>query len=964
LVVVGSLNLGNQLMAIQKPAVTALSSAAASILCVATFSCGDLSAAEIDFAAQIRPIFNKHCVACHGGVKRAGGISFLSRDSALAKADSGEAPIVPGKPSESALVQRITSTDEAIRMPPADHGPALTPKQIQQLTTWVEEGAPWEVHWAYKRPVTAKLPQVVNNGWSRQDLDRFILHRLEQAGLEPSPEADRRVWLRRVSFDLTGLPPTLEEVHAFLSDDSPQAYEKVVDRLLTSNAYGERWASVWLDLARYADTVGYERDPTRAIWPWRDWIVQAYNADMPYDEFLIKQLAGDLLPGATLDDKLATAFHRNTQTNTECGTDDEEFRNVALMDRINTTWEGLMSTSFRCVQCHSHPYDPFAHEEFYRLLAIFNSTQDNDSAEDFPHLSVPVKLSDRATAQKLDSEYQSLRNGLHAEGTALAERTKWKPLKASKAESTGLTTMTIQEVDGIPEITATGNVRLQGVFTLEFPVATKQFASLRLEALPFDAERSATASELGFVLSHLKVELVSSDPATTTEVPLVAVYDEDPSAFYPAEATFNDDLPGWSAYPRFHRPRRAVFSVAEPVSVPEGAVLRLTMKQLAQSTGITAQVIRRARYAMSDESSWTDLVRSQSEQRKRIDDLAAQRKAIASVAVPIIREQHSSQQRDSRLYVRGNFLSPGELMQPAVPAVLGAVPVSNRLEFARWMTRPEHPLTARSAVNRLWEQLFGRGLAEIVEDFGSVSPAPTHPELLDWLAVRFSSTHAWSQKKLLREIVLSATYRQNATVSQHLKERDPQNRLYSRGPRTRLSAEMVRDQALAVSGSLSGKMGGPPVMPLQPDGIWKTVYNASKWETSPGDDAHRRSLYTFIRRTSGYPSYQIFDAPTREVCAVRRITTNTPLQALVTLNDPVYIEAATQLASRMLQSGMSREDQLRFGYELVTGQPIRSEAIPILTRLFETSRAKVESDEAAMTIVANALLNLDATLTH
>lgn len=937
---------------------------AASTFCTTAFLASALPAGEIDFAGQIRPIFNKHCVSCHGGVKRAAGISFLSRESALAKAESGDVPILPGNPAESALISRITSTDESLRMPPADHGPALLAEEIDHLRKWIQEGAHWDLHWAYKRPVMPNLPILAHAQWPRQGLDRFILQRLEQAGLEPSPEADRRIWLRRVSFDLTGLPPTLEEVRAFLSDDDPQAYEKVVDRLLASNAYGERWASVWLDLARYADTVGYERDPTRAIWPWRDWVINAYNADMPYDQFLTRQLAGDLLPGATLDDKLATAFHRNTQTNTECGTDDEEFRNVALMDRINTTWEGLMSTSFRCVQCHSHPYDPFAHEDFYRLLAVFNSTQDNDSAEDFPHLQVPVKTAERAHAQELDSEYETLRGGLHADGTALSKRTEWKHLRASKAESTGLTTMTIRDVDGVPEITATGNVRLQGVFTLEFPLTTKQFTAVRIEALPFDAERSATASELGFVLSHLKAELVASDAESATEIPLAVVYDEDPSAFYAAEATFADDLPGWSAYPRFHRPRRAVFAAAEPIAIPDGAVLRLTMKQLAQSTGITAQVIRRARYAMSDDSSWTDLVQSQSEPRKKLQELAVQRKEIASVAVPVIREQHPSQRRDSRLYVRGNFLSPGNVVEAGVPTVLGNARVTNRLEFVRWMTQPDHPLTARSAVNRLWEQLFGKGLAEIVEDFGSVSPAPTHPELLDWLAVRFATTHEWSQKKLLREMVLSATYRQDATVSDQLKARDPQNRLYSRGPRTRLSAEMVRDQALAVSGLLSGKMGGPPVMPLQPDGIWKTVYNASKWETSPGEDAHRRSVYTFLRRTSGYPSYQIFDAPTREVCAVRRIATNTPLQALVTLNDPVYIEAASHLAARMQKSGASVEEQIRFGYEAVTGQPVRNDAVPVLIRLFEASRAKTESDEAAMTIVANALLNLDAALTR
>jgi hypothetical protein len=411
------------------------------------------------------------------------------------------------------------------------------------------------------------------------------------------------------------------------------------------------------------------------------------------------------------------------------------------------------------------------------------------------------------------------------------------------------------------------------------------------------------------------------------------------------------------------------------VEVTAGAMLRLTLEQNAQSTGIIAQVIRRARYSISDDQAWTSLVQQQSDSRQRLSELKSQRNALASVRVPVMREQHPSQRRDTRLFIRGNFLSRGELVEPGIPEVLGQAVVKNRLDFARWMTRADHPLTSRSAVNRIWEQLFGRGLVEIVEDFGSTSSPPTHPELLDWLAVRYSTTLGWSQKQLLREIVLSATYRQEARMTDELRERDPQNRLYSRGPRTRLSAEMVRDQALAVAGLLSHKVGGAPVMPLQPEGIWRTVYNSSKWETSPGEDAHRRGLYTFIRRTSGYPSYQIFDAPTREVCAVRRITTNTPLQALVTLNDPVYVESAAALSEKMLQSGEALEDQIRFGYEQVSGQPIHPAALPPLVQLYQFRIGRFRSDmestqlttttreSTAMTVVANALLNLDVALT-
>jgi hypothetical protein len=407
-----------------------------------------------------------------------------------------------------------------------------------------------------------------------------------------------------------------------------------------------------------------------------------------------------------------------------------------------------------------------------------------------------------------------------------------------------------------------------------------------------------------------------------------------------------------------------VFAAATPISVPEAAKLRLTMHQDAQSTGITAQVIRRARYFASYDAGWAELVASQRDRRDRLAALTEERKAIPSVSVPVLREQHASQRRESRVFLRGNFLSPGEAVQTGVPALLGDAPVSNRLEFARWLASPEHPLTARSAVNRLWEQLFGRGLVETVEDFGGAGAAPSHPELLDWLAIRFSRGLGWSQKRFLRELVLSATYRQDAALSQALRERDPRNELYARGPRKRLSAEMIRDQALAASGLLCLRLGGPPVMPLQPEGVWRTVYNNSQWETSPGDDAHRRSLYTFIRRTSGYPSYQIFDAPTREFCTVRRTATNTPLQALVTLNDPVYMEAAANLSARMIQSSERTEERIALGYETVTGQLVSKRALEVLTELFQSNRARGMTDEMAMTAVANAILNLDAALTR
>ncbi len=944
--------------------------AAASIMGVASVSAGE---GEDAFAREIRPLFNAKCAACHGGVKRAGGLSFLSREGTVATGKSGVTAVVPGDSLGSEMIRRVTSTDPDDRMPPPDHAPALTGDEINRLRRWIDQGAPWKQHWAYEKPISGPLPRANQSAWPRTDLDLFVLARMEKEGLSPSPEAGRLAWLRRVSFDLTGLPPSLEESRAFLADHSSMAHGRVVDRLLASARFGERWASAWLDLARYADTVGYERDPNRSAWMWRDWVVSALNDDIPYSEFLIKQIAGDLLPDPTMGDRLATAFQRNTQTNTECGSDDEEFRTLAVMDRIATTWEGLMATSFRCVQCHDHPYDPFKHEEFYRFAALLNTSRDNDSAEDFPHLAVPVRVEDWSRAEALDRAMRQRRQELHGAGMALAEKSSWQPLRATAATSNGNATIQLLERDGAPEVHITGVITLSALYTLEFPAPGAWLTALRIDALPFDPAKAASVSELGFVLSYLKMELVTG--GKTSEIPLAGTYDDDPDSFYAAEASLNDDLPGWSAYPRINRPRRAVFVTAEPVSLPPGSVVRLTLQTKAQSTGITAQMLRRGRFAISGDTEWTELFKRQIPAREAVAALRTEREAMKSVPVPVMIEQSSVQRRETHVFNRGNFLDRGAPVEPGVPEVLGGGLVSNRLDLARWMTTSGHPLTARAAVNRFWHQLFGHGLVESVEDFGSSGQPPSHPELFDWLAVRFSTTLGWSQKKLLREIVLSATYRQDARVTPGMLERDPDNRWLTRGPRSRLSAEMIRDQALAVSGLLSDKIGGPPVMPPQPEGIWRTVYNGGKWVTSPGEDRHRRAIYTFIRRTSGYPSFLTFDAPSRDVCAVRRIPTNTPLQALVTLNDPVYIEAAAALADRMAAAGPLVERQLSHGHELVTGRPPVGETLQPLVALHTLALDRFKNDtgaselfagppaRSALTVVANALLNLDVALT-
>jgi hypothetical protein len=634
----------------------------------------------------------------------------------------------------------------------------------------------------------------------------------------------------------------------------------------------------------------------------------------------------------------------------------------------------------RCAQCHNHPYDPFTQEEFYKFAAIFNTTRDHDANEDFPLLRVAEKEADRVRFAELENKRLVLRRALHAEGMALAAKTRWQALRALSVKSTGQATMALRDSpgDGVPEVLASGTITLNSVYTVDFPrPESGTVTALRIDVLPDDEKTALALPDNGFVLSHLRVFVVSGKAGEApVEVPLVMAYDDDPDAFFPAEASLNKDPGGWSAYPRFHRRRTVVFVPAQPISLPPGTALQLTMAQDVQATGIKAQAIRRARFSASDNQSWTQLLVAQGPRLGEVKSLQQQRDRMPSVQVPVMVEQPASQLRETRLFRRGNWLDKGDLVSPGVPPLLGTADVRDRLQMARWLTSPRHPLFARVAVNRFWEQLFGLGIVESSEEFGTTGREPSHPALLDWLAVHFANELEFHPKKLLREMVLSATYRQDARVPREMLERDLRNRLLARGPRQRLTAEMIRDQSLAVSGLLSAKTGGPPVMPQQPEGIWRTVYNGGKWVTSPGEDAHRRSVYTFVRRTSGYPGFQTFDAPSREFCTVRRLPTNTPLQALVTLNDPVYIEAAAALAKSMLAVGPTVELRLARGWELATGRPPAAGDLPPLLALHQEAQQQFTADAkasaalaptqelAALTVVANALLNLDTVLTR
>jgi hypothetical protein len=776
---------------------------------------------------------------------------------------------------------------------------------------------------------------------------------------------------------------------AAANDDQRESiYARAVDRLLASEHYGERWAAMWLDLARYADTMGFEKDPHRDMWPYRDWVIRALNQDMPFDEFTIKQLAGDLLPNATPDDLIATAFHRNTQTNTEGGTDDEEFRVAAVIDRINTTWTVWQATTFGCVQCHSHPYDPIRHEEFYQFMSFFNNTEDYDLDNDYPTVSLPLDQDQAARAMELDRAREDLRDELNRAGRELArelaEQNAWHTLQPTKITSSH---GSLEMADGVEIRTAGGTFPPGCEYTVQ--AAAAPFTALRVQILP-ESDNPAKWPETGSVISQLQAAWVLPD-GSRQELTWRDVYADHLAGPYdPRQAMAGNDE-GFGGYPKLFGPRWAVFVPDQPAAPPADAVLELTFHQRAQTTGSRAVHVRRFRVEQSNDARWSDLVTSEAYQEgwKRHEHLTTERQQLAGPTLPVMQQRPAD--RETRVFIRGSWLEHGEVVEPGVPSVLPAMTSGDpgRLEMAQWLVSRDNPLTARVIANRLWASLFGIGIVETLEDFGSTGTLPTHPALLDHLALRLQQEHGWQWKPFLRELVLSATYRQSNRTTPELQERDPRNQLLARGPRTRLTAEMVRDQALVASGLLTRKVGGPSVMPPQPEGVWRTVYSAARWETAEGADRYRRGLYTYWRRTSPYPSFLMFDAPTREFCNARRVPTNTPLQALVTLNDPVYVESAQALArwaihvadtpasdadataqdaagpevaiARMFQAVTQR---LPDANTLQTFMSLYQDAAESARRSSEATHALAEQPEQyALVIVANTILNLDLALT-
>ena len=892
--------------------------------CIIFFS-SFFSKREIDFNADVKPILNKKCISCHGGVKQQAGFSVLFREEALAPTKSGKPAIVPGHPEDSEFIRRISSNDPEERMP-YKH-PALDAKEIEILRDWVKQGAKWGKHWAYVPVEVTTIPDV-DDKWIRNDLDRFIYARLKENGLKPSSQADKATLLRRVSLDLIGIYPSEKLAKYYLnSKDEAKAYEVLVDSLLASPHYGERWASMWMDVARYADTKGYEADANRYIWAYRDWVIKAFNKDVPYDRFITDQIAGDLLPNATDEQYIATAFSRNTPTNDEGGTSNEEFRTAAVIDRVNATWEGLMSTTFSCVQCHSHPYDPFKHDEFYKFMAYFNNTRDEDVQADYPL-------------------FKHFNDSL---STELNKLTIWLKKVSSEDAARNISLFLKTGQPAIYSTTA-DELKNASVSNHNGPLMFRNYAVARLKQVDLqDAEQLIFNYSSDRPGGRMSLHLDSPDGPVLASWKLVSGKgNRNDFAYFKKQKGIHD------VYIRYTNPALA--------KTEEFLVFFDWFHFSPQFPGKG-----KAGYD-TYKKTFSDLLNAK------------------MPTTPVMVENPPAMRRKNYVFERGAWTSKGKEVRVGVPASLAfALPKNapgNRIGLAGWLTDKRNPLVSRTLVNRLWEQLYGAGLVETLEDMGTQGMAPTHKELVDYMAYQLMHKYNWSIKKMLKELVMTATYRQDSKVSEELKEKDLFNKFYARGARVRLSAEQIRDQCLSISGVLSQKMYGPPVMPWQPPGIWLSPYNGAKWIKSNDEEQYRRGIYTYWKRTAPYPSAIAFDGASRVVCSPRRIRTNTPLQALVTLNDSVYVDMARHFVARIEKSGeKSASAKIARGYSMMLYRPITQNRLKIFEDLyikalseFKKDRASAaafmgdpkkpaKAEDAALALVANAMLNLDEVVT-
>ncbi|MBC8355216.1 MAG: PSD1 domain-containing protein [Planctomycetes bacterium] len=985
---------------------------------------------EIGFGRTIRPLLAAKCLACHGPdeEEREAELRLDVRESAI---DVGA--IVPGNAKESELLRRIFSDDPDEQMPPPDSGETLSTEQREQFRRWISEGAKYEQHWAFVPPKRPATPTISDPSWARNDIDRFVLARLDVEKLSPSEEADRYTLVRRLYLDLIGLPPTPEEADAFVNDPDPLAYDNLVDQLLKSKHYGERWARLWLDLARYSDTNGYEKDRPRTMWPYRDWVLKALNDDMPFDQFTIEQLAGEMLPNATIDQRIATGFHRNTMLNEEGGIDPLEYRFYAMVDRVATTGTVWMGLTTGCAQCHTHKYDPISHTDYYSLMGLLNNADEPDLL-----IPDPATLKQR---QELESQIAELEASLPShfpptEGDEPEETRRTKNLERqfnewlTKNQTTAIdwsiarpTTMKTNlprlELLDDGSILSTGDITKRDVFTLTFDLAAFELpvTALRLEALP--DERLPSSGPGRCYYEGRKGDFFLSE--VDASVGDVAVEINSASHSYgkisigsgSAGATNvldSDGSTGWSTSGREGQASQLVLNFAKPLE-PTGTLMieLLFERHFAASLGrfrfsVTDHESAKATEAPvevesllgRDATSWTEqeaaTVRSYflsvtpllADVRKPIDQLRG--KLPAAPIAMVMLERPADNPRPTHRHHRGEYLSPKETVEPTIPAVFASLtenPPKNRLEFAQWLVSDSNPLAARVTANRAWRAFFGAGLMRTSGDFGTQSDPPTHPELLDWLAIEFVE-RGWSMKGLHRLIVSSATYRQRSQVAKDMYARDPGNRLLARGPRYRVDAEMVRDMMLAASGRLSAKMFGPSVYPPQPASVAALAYGNAKWNASSGEDRYRRSLYTFSKRTAPFAAYTVFDGPTGENCVPRRNRSNTPLQALTLLNDEMYIELARALAERRtsnVELPTSKEerateifrrvltrpphdDELAMLLEFQDGQQKRLEAGDLVPKtILSSQEGDQQAERASWVMVARAVMNLDEAIT-
>ena len=952
------------------------------------------AAPPVDFSRDVRPILSDHCFACHGPDEssRQMGLRFDIEDGP--KKPRGDRPpvIVPGDPAASLILQRVAPSDPAMRMPPlySDRKP-LTEKEVATLRAWIEQGAKYQSLWSFSAPVRPAEPTVQNRAWVRNPIDTFVLARLEKEGLKPSPEADRAQLLRRVSFDLTGLPPTLAELDAFLADRSPNAYEKVVDRLLASPRYGERMAVDWLDAARYADTHGYQTDPAKEMWPWRDWVINAFNSNMPYDRFTIEQLAGDLLPNATLDQKIATGFQRNPRVNSETGAIAEEFEAETLVDRaatVGTVWMGL---TVGCARCHDHKYDPITQRDFYSLAAYFNNVDEvgNGGTADGrgnykPFLKLPSPELEAQVAAK-DAELKTAREKLSAidkqlsagqaewEKTALTYQPKWESLTpASLKADNGVTLKALP--DG--SVLAGGAMPPSSIFEVTASSTMKNITAFRLEMIPDGRLPNGGSGRGAGGKGVVTLFAVSSAGKSIGLTRITADFKSEESELNLVVRPAEQLKRGWGVNPEMNKLHYAVIETSRMLTPDAPLTFRVGSEYEGAPVGRFRISVTDSEYpevvpddmatilhtpvagrSEKDAKALTQYFLSHPIEHRKVSEeiatLNAARQAAENKIPSTMVMSEMDKPRDMFILQRGAYDHPGDKVTPATPSFLPALTPNappNRLGLAQWLVDPGNPLTARVAVNRYWLMYFGTGLVKTADNFGSQGEAPSHPELLDWLATEFMRT-GWDVKAMQRLIVTSAAYRQSSAATPEMRERDPENRLISRGTRERLPAEMIRDQALEISGLLSTKMGGASVKPYQPDGLWEqlSAFQGRKlFERSTGEDLWRRSVYTYWKRTVPPPSEAIFDAPTRESCVIQRQISSTPMQALELLNDEMYVETSRKFAERMVkEGGASPADRLAWAFRLATSRPATQKELNILEQGMNKRLAEYRADPAA-----------------